>query len=156
VRREGTFVADGSGQLVLSLPSLAEVFGAQLSNPAADPLPSDSNDPRLVDVDGDGYPGLSVGLKGAINGTVRSVQRQTTALAGVAVASDRVEGQMTYASEQVLIASEPAIIKNLYASSLSYTDPSICSSTFAMVRLPDAAPADCDWVRANEATLFGP
>ena len=165
LQRSGTFAPDDSGQWTLTLPSLTEVFGATLVDPVNDALPTDPTDlcstnppPCLVDVDGDGYPGLSVGLQGLINGTLRSVQRQTTALVGIAVAPDRVEGGMTFASDQVLVESDPPEIKTLYAASTTYADSMACSSTFVMVKLPaDAAGAvDCAWVRANEATLFGP
>ena len=118
----------------------------------------DANDPRLFDTDSDGFPGITVGLVGLITGTLRSVQRQATALHGVAVSADRVEGGMAYESDQSVIASDPSSIKSLYASSHSSADPTACSSTFAMVRVPDVADAgvvDCAWVRDNEVTLFG-
>ena len=155
LQRSGTFAPDDSGRWTLTLPSLVEVFGATLSDPATDALP---NDPRLVDVDGDGYPGLSIALSGLVPGTLRSVQRQSTALRGVAVAEDRVEGGMAYESDQSVIASEPPTIKNLYTSSTAITDPAACSSTFVMVKVSDAADAgavDCALVRDQETAFLG-
>jgi hypothetical protein len=162
VQRSGTFAPDDSGRWTLTLPSAIEVAGANLVNPATDALPVDLNDPRLVDSDNDLHPGISVGLGGSpgslITGTIWSVQRQTTALHGVAVAVDRVEGGMAFQSDQSVIASDPAYIKDLYSLSTSSADPAACSSTFIMVKVPDAADAgvvDCAWVRANERALLG-
>jgi hypothetical protein len=75
----------------------------------------------------------------------------------VAVAADRIEGGMTYESDQSVIASDPASIKTLYQMSKSSADSAVCSSSFVMVKVSDAVAGtvDCDWVRANEAPLLG-
>lgn len=158
IQRSGSFAPDGSGRLVLTLPIAYEVAGADLANPATDPLPTDPTDPRLVDTDNDGYPGISVGLSGLITGTLRSVQRQSTVLRGLAVAANRVEGGMVFQSDQSIVASDPPNIKSLYSLSVSSPDPAACSSSFVMVKVSedaDAGVVDCDWVRANEGTLLG-
>jgi hypothetical protein len=157
IQRSGTFADNGSGQLELTLPNAIEVPGANLVDPACDALPTDPNDPRVVDTDDDGYPGISVGLSGLITGLIRSVQRQATTLHGVAVAADRIEGGMTFESDQSVVASDPPNITTLYKMSKSSADPAVCASTFVMVKLPeaDAGAVDCDWVRANESTLLG-
>ena len=160
VARNGTFAPDAQGQLTLTLPTLIEVVGAVLTDQACEALPTDPNDPRLFDTDSDGYPGISVGLEGLITGTLRSVQRQATALQGVAVAADRVEGGMAYESDQSVVASDPPYIKSLYTLSVSSADPAVCSSSFVMVKVqvPDAVVASggqCAWVRDQEATLLG-
>lgn len=157
IQRSGTFAANGSGQLELTLPNAIEVPGANLVDPACDALPTEPNDPRVVDSDDDGYPGISVGLSGLITGLIRSVQRQATTLHGVAVAADRIEGGMTFESDQSVIASDPPNITTLYKMSKSSADPAVCASTFVMVKVPeaDAGAVDCDWVRTNESTLLG-
>jgi hypothetical protein len=158
VQRSGTFAPDNSGQWTLTSPTMIEVAGAALTDPACDSLPTDLSDPRLVDSDNDGVPGISVGLSGLIPGTLRSVQRQATALRGLAVAADRIEGGMAYQSDQTIIASEPAALKGLYASSTAATDPAACSSSFVMIKVPDVTDAgavDCDWVRLQETALLG-
>ncbi len=160
IQRSGTFADNGSGQLELLLPTAIEVAGANLADPACDALPTDPNDPNshVVDVDGDGFPGLTVNLTGnLLSGSLMSVQRQATTLHGVAVAADRIEGGMTYESDQVVVESDPPSIKNLYLVSKSSADPAVCASTFLMVKVPDddAGAVDCVWVRANESTLLG-
>jgi hypothetical protein len=157
-QRSGTFAPDASGQLTLTLPTMIEVAGAVLPDPVCEALPTDPNDPRVADADNDGYPGISVGLQGLITGTLRSVQRQATALQGVAVAADLVVGGMAYESDQSVVASDPPSIKCLYTYSKSSADLAVCSSTFVMVKVPDAVVAsgvDCSWVRAQEAQLLG-
>ena len=158
VARNGTFAPDAQGRLTLTLPTLIEVAGAVLPDPVCEALPMDPNDPRVADTDNDGYPGISGDLKGLITGTLRSVQRQATALQGVAVAADLVVGGMAYESDQSVVASDPPSIKCLYTLSRSSADPAVCSSSFVMVKVPDAVAAsgvDCAWVRAQEATLLG-
>jgi hypothetical protein len=158
IQRSGTFADPGSGQLELTLPTAVEVAGANLADPVHDALPTDPNDPRVVDSDDDGFPGITVNLTGNyVAGSLRSVQRQTTALHGVAVAADRIEGAMTYGSDQSVIASDPTGLKNLYLTSKSTTDPAVCASTFVMVKVPDAdaGAVDCDWVREHESALLG-
>lgn len=154
--RSGTFAADDTGQLTLTLPTVIEVFGAALADPVCEALPVDANDLRLVDTDNDGFPGITVDLSGLISGTLRSVQRQATALDGVVTLADRIEGGMAYESDQSVVASDPPSIKTLYAGSKSSADPTACSSSFIMVRVPtvaDAGVVDCEWVRTNEAFL---
>jgi hypothetical protein len=162
VQRAGTFALDSSsGQWTLTLPTLVEVFGATLTDPVCEALPTGLDDLRLVDVDNDGYPGLSVGLGGTgslISGTLRSVQRQATALHGLAVAAERVEGGMAYESDESVVASDPANLRCLYLMATSSADPAVCRSSFVMVKVPDVTDAgavNCDWVRANESALLG-
>jgi len=157
-QRSGTFADNGSGQLELTLPTAIEVAGANLADSACDALPTDPNDPRVVDIDNDGFPGLTVDLTGNIlSGSLMSVQRQATALHGVAVAADRIEGGMTYESDQSVVESDPSNIKALYQFSKASADPAVCASSFVMVKVPDAdaGAVDCDWVRTNEGTLLG-
>ena len=158
VQRSGTFAPDDSGQWVLASPTVVEVAGANLANPATDPLPTDPNDPLVVDSDHDGFPGISIGLGGLIPGVLRSVQRQTSALRGVAVAADRIEGGMAYTSDQSVLASDPANLKTFYEAATAFSDPAACSSSFVMVKVPDSVDStlvDCAWVRGQEAALLG-
>ena len=158
IQRSGTFADNGSGQWELTLPTAIEVAGANLADPAHDALPTDANDPRVVDTDNDGFPGITVDLTGALlAGSLMSVQRQTTTLHGLAVAADRIEGGMIFESDQSVVESDPASIKKLYQLSKSSADPAECASSFVMVKVPeeDAGAMDCDWVRANESLLLG-
>lgn len=145
-KRSGTFVAG-----VLSLPSAVDVVGAHLTNPGTDPLPTEANDPRLADDDSDGKPGITINLTGSFSGSLYSAQRDESALQGLAISAERIEGGMTYASQQSVVDSSNPQIKLLYGLSITSSDPTACSSSFVMVKVPDVA--TCQWVRENEATF---
>jgi len=177
VHRNGSYSPGNDGVPVLNFPELVEVAGAVLASPSTDPLPTDPADPRLLDEDGDGHPGITVNLSGIAPGSLYSVQRQTTSVVAVAVAPDRLEGALTFSSSQVVVDSNPSTLKDLYAHSVSAPDLTACASTFAMVKVGLSRSLDggvvdggtigtgdvdggqssaigCDWVRANEAVLF--
>jgi hypothetical protein len=175
--RTGTYTPiDGSA--VLAIDPLVEVFGATLDNPT-DPLPTDPTDPRIVDVDGDLHPGLTVNLTGLFTASLYSVQRQTTSMLGIPVSANRIEGTLSFLSEQTVVGSTNPQVQALYSAATNSADFDICRSTFAMVRVGAAAAGvdggtsgvdggaagidgdttgasgiGCEWVRANEATLF--
>ncbi len=178
IHRTGSFVPGSDGVSVLSFPDKTEVAGAVLASDT-DPLPTDPLDPRVIDEDNDGYPGITVKLGGIAPGSLYSVQKQITSVVAVPVAPDRLEGALTFTSSQVVLDSNPTTLATLYAQSTTLPDLTACASTFAMVRvggLPavdggaiDASAMDagdidgggtgnsavsCAWVRANEAVLF--
>jgi hypothetical protein len=156
VQRTGTYSPDAAGVWTLNMPAVVETFGARLPDPACDTLPLEPSDVRMFDDDHDGAPGISVGLQGLVTGTLRSVQRQVTSLTGVALLAERIEGGMSYSSDQTVVASEPANIQCLYRTSQSFTDPTPCSSSFVMVKVsPSAGAVDCAWVRTNQKALLG-
>jgi hypothetical protein len=147
--RTGSYVAS-TPPAVLSLPTFTEVVGATLTDPDDDSLPTDPDDPRLVDEDQDGNPGVTIKLSGIVSGDLYVVQRLKSALTGIGVSADRVEGHYGFSSEQVILSSNPASLKAL-AEQTAIVDPALCASTFTMVRVP--AEATCTSVTAN-ATLF--
>jgi hypothetical protein len=174
VSRAGTFASVDGGVPVLTFPKLFEVAGAVLPPNTTD-LPTDATDPRVIDEDGDGYPGITINLSGqSFAGSLYSVQSQTTSVTAIAVAPDRVEGQLIFASAQNVLYSDPSNLAALYAQSKTSPDYVPCNSTFSMVKIAEATSSDggvddgglsdssddagsgvtCAWVRANESTLF--
>lgn len=160
MNRSGTLAVGTAGVPILSFGPLVELAGA-LPAPDTDALPSTTTDPRVIDEDQDGHPGLTVNVTGTVTGSLYSVQRQVTSIAAIPVAADRFEGALAFSSEQKVLDSTPPQLTNLYANATTVTDPSPCSSTFAMVKVAeatatlDAGPAvSCEWVRQNEAVLF--
>ncbi|XXX80831.1 hypothetical protein WMF30_18925 [Sorangium sp. So ce134] len=152
VTRAGTFAASGGGGRRYQLGRLHEVVGATLEDPAQDELPTDPADARVVDQDEDGHPGMTIQLQGLIDGSVYVAERKWTELDGVAVAADRIEGRLGFASEQSVLDTDPPSLKASTAASRTYPDPEECNSTFVMVRIPDDA--DCAWIEAAAETLF--
>jgi hypothetical protein len=103
-----------------------------------------------------------------------------TSITAIAVAQDRVEGALEYSSLQNVFSSNPPSLAALYPQNQPpASDPILCNSGFAMVRIAgagsvdggvvdagvvDAGDADggagqgggigCAWVRENEIALF--
>jgi hypothetical protein len=94
------------GELQLELPPAYEVRGALLDNPLQDPLPTEASDPRVIDADRDGHPGLTVTLTGFPAGDVYLVQRSWDAWRGAVSVQgeggevERLEGEVTWGEEQ--------------------------------------------------------
>ena len=96
-RRMGTLTIEGE-QVKIVMPRKATLFGAELG--PSDPLPKDKADKRVRDADGDGKPGLTVQVRGMIDGDLYIVTRGWNELTGQARGKDRVEGRVTWFNEQ--------------------------------------------------------
>lgn len=178
VHRTGSYGLTSDGHQVLTFDQATEIAGAVLASPT-DSLPTDVSDSRVIDEDNDGYPGITIALSGqSYAGSLYVVQAQTTAVSAILVDVNRLEGALTFSSAQVVMASDPTSIKTLFAQTQTSTDPTVCSSSFAMVKVAEASALDggaidasvaaldggagvdggggigCEWVRANEAVLF--
>ena len=111
-----------------------EVRGAVLDDPAGDPLPTEADDPRVIDQDGDGNPGMTVRVTilGIVEGETYIVQRVAYRLSGRLVAPDRIEGRIEWTDEQnVLAATNPL----LEADTIGAADPDPAAHRFVMVRI---------------------
>lgn len=129
--------------------STVGTFGWETMNPATDALPADAMDTRIMDVDGDGHPGVTLQLQGFIAGDVYVVARTATDLSGTLVSADRIEGsQVTRSEQKVVGASNPLLMSDVP----SIADPDPAKNTFTMVRL--SAPTACGAVMQDSATLF--
>ncbi len=131
-------------------PDFPEVLGAKLADPMNDALPTDATDSRVFDQDNDGNPGMTVKITGLISGSADVVQRLTSSYDGLAVDKDHLQGKLGFKSEQNILDSNPAAIKN--QSPKGSPDPVACNSHFDAVRLP--ASADCQYILDNVAKLF--
>jgi hypothetical protein len=115
-------------------PWVTEVRGAYLADPAYEPLPTDVADPRVVDQDGDGHPGLTipVAVAGLVSGDTYVVQRLQFALAGTLVDADTISGSTEWSSEQNVIAASDALLLMSYAYR---THPDLTRHVFVMRRV---------------------
>ncbi len=133
-------------------PSVTTVNGAILDDPENDPLPTSADDPRVVDQDGDGKPGLTVRITiiGFISGEVYVVQRDRSRLVGTVVSDGSIDGLVEWTSEQsVLGASSPAFLGGTAAR----LDP-VPEHSYFRARRVDATLACADLV-AGAALIFG-
>jgi len=167
VHRTGTFAVGPQGYPIFHLDAATEVIGA-VPSAATACLPTSAADPRVIDQDNDGKPGITVALNGlSLSGTLCAVQTQTTAANAIAVSADRVEGDLHFFAQQNVLESDPATLGQLYGMGTTGPDPILCNSSFVMVRIAGAQAVDggasadggaagitCDWVRERAAALF--
>lgn len=146
-----TLEASGEG-LRFVRPWVTSVNGARLEDPENEPLPTSAADPRVLDQDGDGKPGLTVRVRvmGLISGEVYVVQRDRSRLSGTVVSPDAVDGLVEWTSEQsVLGASNPFLLGGAAAR----IDPVPEHSFFRARRIAEAT--TCADLRETAGILFG-
>jgi len=150
-RRPGQVREDGAGGWRVTLPRHEEVRGVTWDGAEDAPLPTSPDDPRVVDQDGDGHPGLTIQLKGSLlNGLLFVVERDWTALDGRVAAADRIEGRVTWGSEQAILGALPPSLAS--TSPTSAPDPDPDHSVFVMRRAP--AGATCAELVTQRQNLF--
>lgn len=101
--RSARLSRDARGRVRFDARRHVAVHGARLASPRVDELPVDADDPRIVDPNGDGKPGLTVRVEGLIEGALYVVQRGWTVLSGSVDGSDRIRGRVRWGSEQVVV-----------------------------------------------------
>lgn len=132
-------------------PTQTEVSGARLKNPQADKLPDDEDDPRVLDPDRDGHPGLTVQVRGLIDGDIYVVQRDTSELSGELSADQtRIRGTMRWRVQQAVLDATSVFLSGDPPDSKQHPDPR--RSTFQMTRV--APGASCAALIAQRAQLF--
>ena len=127
------------------------VVGADLVDPADEPLPTDADDPRVTDPDGDGHPGVSVDVDGFVSGQVYLVKRLVRGLRGTVGPDGRIEGTVIGAGDQVVVGASNGILKTFTPKFEHNPDPK--RNTFVWVPVSDAS--TCDSVLAERERLFG-
>jgi hypothetical protein len=128
-----------------------DVRGCHLDDEEADDLPTAEDDPRVVDQDGDGRPGITVRITGVVNGDVWLVQRLRSQASGTLRSADRVEGVIAWNDEQHHLGTDNPLLKD---PTPSQPDPVAEHSFFRMVRVP--AGSDCAGLIAARDTLLAP
>lgn len=134
----------------LDVPLHPEVHGAILADDLNDPMPDSADDPRVVDGDNDGQPGLTVYITGVVDGALYVVQRNMTSINGIVSAPDRMEGLLGFSQEQIVLGSDNSILRK--NPPLSAVDPDPAKSYFISVRVP--AKWQCDEIVSNRDELF--
>lgn len=113
-------------------------------------VPERASDPRVVDGDGDGAPGLSVEIRGLVSGRVFIAGRDWSQLEGRLRSPRTVEGQLSWGSEQRVLGAEPSLLDQ-QPTSRPHPDPT--KSWFRMTRVPSGA--RCAELIARAGKLFG-
>lgn len=142
------------GVLRIHRPPTPTPVGIRLDDPFTDVLPSDPADPRIVDDDGDGNPGITVDIEVSADlaGELYIARREIFSYDATLVDTDRITGVVTDESEQLVIgASDPAFA----ISPANWGQhPDLSKSPMILVRVDEDW--DCERLAAERDTLFPP
>lgn len=127
----------------------AHPIGAVLNDPVKDPLPTEPDDPRVVDADGDGKPGVTVQVRGFIDGDIYMVHRNRSRLVGRLLSDDRIAGRVSWQNEQSVLTATRDVLAD---PPPTRPDPDPAKNKFRMLRVPDDA--DCRSLVAQEDEVF--
>ena len=144
-------LASSDGVLRLEMETYTEVRGAVLSDPDADPLPTDPEDPRIIDQDGDGSPGMSVHVSvlGLLEGQIHVVQRVRYRMSGYVVDENTMIGTLEWSDERTVVgATNPVFLTR--SASRPHPDPA--RHRFVMIRVDDSWA--CETLRDRLAELL--
>ena len=128
--------------------------GIRLDDPENEPLPTDPGDPRIVDDDGDGNPGITVSIKVTddLTGELYIARREIFAYEAFLTEPDLLAGTVTDDSEQLVIGASDPIFASSPANWGQFPD---LSKSPILLRRVDAD-WDCQRLAAERDTLFPP
>ncbi len=143
-------VAEGSAGAVIRRAETISLVSVKLEDPWNDPLPTDGKDARILDVDQDGNPGISIDIKVfGFKGKIFVIRREHNRWEASPSTNGGFAGLITDASEQQVIGANPSMF-NVKMTSKPHPDAS--RSTVTLVRLP--ADLTCDEYIAKLSTIF--
>jgi hypothetical protein len=118
------------GRWLFRQPKQYVVVGASLVNALTDPLPYKDSDPRVVDQDKDGKPGVTIQISGIAQGDIYVTQRNWTELYGSLKAPGRFEGMVLFGNEQKILGAT-----SLYLTRSPNAKPDRERSLFYLLRM---------------------
>jgi len=124
--------------------------GVALTDPASEAMPTESTDPRVIDQDLDGEPGITLVVQGMVTGTLYVAHRHVASLTGSLASDTRISGLTTWTTEQIIFGSDPALIAA--QKPVAITHPDADKSHFVMIKVGDTD--DCDAINLARAALF--
>jgi len=148
---ESVVTIEGNGPWRVRTDEYVAIVGAELEDPAGDPLPTDPDDSRVTDPDGDGEPGVTVRVEGVVSGGVYVVQRIERSLEGTLTADGRMTGTVIGSNQQAKLGASNFILRAFTPTFIADTEPE--HNPFSWV--PVGPDADCAQVVAEEVPLFG-
>ncbi len=125
---------DSYGEFVQ--PRSYALLGVELEDRAGESLPTDPDDPRIVDCDGDGHPGGTVQISGIVSGEVYFAQRSWSELEGHRTTPNAFEGRVRFDEEQVILGASRRALRSGPPTEPA-DDPD--QNWFHLVRLADGA-----------------
>lgn len=128
-----------------------EIRGALLEDPENDPLPIDPEDSRLVDLEGDGHPGMTIhaSILGLFTGECYAVQRYRYRLEGTVFDANTIIGLIDWTSEQTVVAATNSLFMESFSDD---TDPDPTKHQFVMIRIDETW--TCETLREQLAAIL--
>ncbi len=142
-------VSGEEGTLRVVRPATPTPIGIDLDDPANESLPTDRNDPRITDDDGDGKPGVTATI--GSDGELYIARREIFAYDVTQVSPDRLEGFITDDSEQLVVGASHEIFDSP-TEWRQHPDPAL--NPVIWVRVDDTW--DCERLAAERDDLFPP
>lgn len=140
-------ISDGEGYF--ELEGHLELWGLArdaFDDPYADALPEDHvialeppHADRIIDMDDDGNPGMTINVDGLVSGDFYFVQRKISTITGVVLGPDRIVGLNDTSFEQVILGASDAPVQQGFPQ-MKHPDPK--QSWTEEIRLPDDAGCD--------------
>jgi hypothetical protein len=145
-------VSEVDGALRVQRPATPTPVGIRLADPANDRLPTDPTDPRIVDDDNDGNPGITVHVKvgEGLEGDLFIARREIFAYDMTADGPDSLTGTVKDSSEQLVVGTTNPVLATGDAQWVQY--PDLARSPILLRRV--GADYDCDRLMAERPTLF--
>lgn len=146
-------VTEEDGRVQVSRPITPTGVGVRLEDPANDPLPTDPDDPRIVDDDNDGKPGVTatITVTPDFGGEIYLARREIFAYDAELQPDGSLVGTVDDDSEQLVVgASDPAF--DTEAQWVQHPDP----AKSPIILIPVERSWDCERLRAERDDLFPP
>ena len=137
------------GQIRFVAPKKYTTVGVDLRNTQYETLPEDPDDPRVLDSDRDGHPGMTLRIEGVIRGELYVIQRAWDVMRGTLDGHRHIDGLIKWGNEQVLLDSSSIF---LGSQPPSRPHPKAVRSYFRTTRLSDDA--TCRDVVDRRSSLF--
>ncbi|MBN2725404.1 MAG: hypothetical protein JXR95_15170 [Deltaproteobacteria bacterium] len=132
-----------------SQPKYWTTQGVVLTDVENEELPGDPEDPRVVDQDEDGHPGMTVRLTGSLSGELYVVQKGWTVLEPGSANETEMEGLVTWADYQVTVDASTPVLK-INPETNPNPDPE--ESYYKFVKI--TADYSCQDISDQKETLF--
>lgn len=98
-------VHQDAGTWRFTAPKRVTTLGVRLRNREYETLPSEPDDPRVLDPDRDGHPGMTLRIEGVISGELYVVQRAWDVMNGVVRHGRFIDGLIDWGNDQALLDS---------------------------------------------------
>ncbi len=142
-------VSATEGRLALAPWARWDVLGARLQEPSRDALPTEANDARVFDQDGDGKPGVTVAVRGMIDGEIFVTQKGWSELRPDRVTADSISGSVRWRQTQTILGASSRFLSS---GPETRPDPKPEANWFSARRVE--AGASCAEVSALPASFF--